>query len=367
MTQSTPHIPTFLNSCQHLARALLLGLLPVAAQAASFDCSLAESPVEQTICSTPALSEQDDAMNTLYQHQLRAVNNPQLLEQQHTQWLQARAQCEDTLCIATLYENRMDELIQAATPATVAAPAQPSEPEPAPPQEPQAVTMPQAPSSIAPPEPTTAPAITENAAALKDLQGITLFAVYATILLAPFVPALILSHRVDTGRVVFAYTSEVKMYYLAFILLGFGLVFNGIMESQAFKVFGYASMAMAFLCVVVLWGYQRRLSRGMFFGTLMLATKLLFLTLGLVATVLLSIIGSVLTMFAIKKIVDKKYVQAAAVGMASRRAHTASTRIGIGWEKYVNGQDLPDITERLPDQGVSGVIKQGLAGFVTSE
>lgn len=56
-------------------------------EAASFNCSLAQTPIEKTICSNPEISEADEALSTLYgniKNQARYAN--ELIKSQHA-WL----------------------------------------------------------------------------------------------------------------------------------------------------------------------------------------------------------------------------------------------------------------------------------------
>src|SRR6478736_1507793 len=91
---------------------ILAGLLAgsVAANAASFDCAKAKTPDEKAICSSPALSDLDVEMATLYWARMQL---PMLMgargaaQDEQRQFLADRASCGgSTICLQTKYQAR---------------------------------------------------------------------------------------------------------------------------------------------------------------------------------------------------------------------------------------------------------------------
>ena len=110
-------------------RAMWLSLLAFAAffggvigaEAASFDCTKAKTPDEIAICVTPALSDLDVQMATLYGVRMQI---PMLMgargaaQDEQRSWLASRATCgSNTACLQTAYQSRiaaLQQIIQAA-------------------------------------------------------------------------------------------------------------------------------------------------------------------------------------------------------------------------------------------------------------
>ena len=96
------------------AATFLAIVLPVMAQAASFDCSKAHAPDEKAICRSPVLSDLDLTMATLYGVRLKL---PMLMgargaaqDEQH-QFLIDRAACgANAACIGAKYQQRIDTI-----------------------------------------------------------------------------------------------------------------------------------------------------------------------------------------------------------------------------------------------------------------
>jgi len=101
----------------------VLASAPLLAQAASFDCAKASAPVDQLICASPALSEQDEKLSAAFKQAKTqtGTDGPALLAQQR-QWLRDRqAACsvpqplpDDktalTACLSQQYQDRLQAL-----------------------------------------------------------------------------------------------------------------------------------------------------------------------------------------------------------------------------------------------------------------
>jgi len=91
----------------------MLPVLPMAAQAASFNCNIADRPDEVLICQNPELSGLDDQMSSLYFRLRNRLGGSarRLLESDQSAWLQRRFACgRDYGCIRRLYVYRISEL-----------------------------------------------------------------------------------------------------------------------------------------------------------------------------------------------------------------------------------------------------------------
>jgi len=117
--------------CNAIAGFFLAGLalgLPIA-QAASFDCTKAQSPVEKMVCADPALSQLDEELSTTFR---RAVANDPQIRQQQQAWLRdTREKCGTVECLTTAYRSQIQTLIgqpSAAAPAPNAVSPTPAAP-----------------------------------------------------------------------------------------------------------------------------------------------------------------------------------------------------------------------------------------------
>jgi uncharacterized protein len=97
----------------YLLAVLVAAAMPMAAQAASFNCNIADKPDEVLICQSPELSALDDRMSSLYFHVRNrlAGSGRRLIESDQSAWLQRRFGCgRDYGCIRRLYIERISEL-----------------------------------------------------------------------------------------------------------------------------------------------------------------------------------------------------------------------------------------------------------------
>jgi uncharacterized protein len=92
---------------------LVLCVTPPAAQAASFNCNIADRPDEVLICQDGRLSALDERMSSLYFNLRNSLvgRERSRLEADQAAWLRARYSCgRDYGCIRGLYESRISEL-----------------------------------------------------------------------------------------------------------------------------------------------------------------------------------------------------------------------------------------------------------------
>ncbi|HGM6985443.1 DUF1311 domain-containing protein [Serratia marcescens] len=86
---------------------------PLAAQAASFDCTKAASRDERAICANRTLNDLDVQMATKYQflRGLFAMGARGAMQDSQQDWLTKRQQCgTDTTCLLQSYRTRIAEL-----------------------------------------------------------------------------------------------------------------------------------------------------------------------------------------------------------------------------------------------------------------
>lgn len=94
---------------------LCTGLLPLSAQAASYDCTQASTSVEIAVCANPRLNRLDEDLATIYRSLLNELpqNQAERLRQDQRSWLTARNSCgADVRCLQARYQERLSRLNQ---------------------------------------------------------------------------------------------------------------------------------------------------------------------------------------------------------------------------------------------------------------
>lgn len=90
---------------------VLTGLaLSCSVQAASFDCTKAQSQVEKLICGNKVLLMLDDDLAVVYTSALRLNNKAASVRQGQKQWLKDRNSCTDADCLKDAYAARIQKL-----------------------------------------------------------------------------------------------------------------------------------------------------------------------------------------------------------------------------------------------------------------
>jgi len=80
----------------------------VSAHAASFDCSIAKSDIEKSICSNAELSSADENLSKSYNEVKGKAQRPDLLIQNQLEWLKHRNECKEESCLVSEYKSRME-------------------------------------------------------------------------------------------------------------------------------------------------------------------------------------------------------------------------------------------------------------------
>jgi uncharacterized protein len=96
-----------------IATACVLLLMPLAAQAQSFNCRYARTPDEVLICQDGRLSALDERMSGIYFRVRNSLYGGARanLEAEQAGWLRSRQSCgRDGACIADSYRQRIREL-----------------------------------------------------------------------------------------------------------------------------------------------------------------------------------------------------------------------------------------------------------------
>lgn len=91
----------------------ILGCLSLSAQAASFDCSKAQSKVEKLLCSNPKLSKLDDDLRKYYRKAMEKADEgqKQILVEQQKHWLKhTRNVCRDEPRLKKAYSSILENL-----------------------------------------------------------------------------------------------------------------------------------------------------------------------------------------------------------------------------------------------------------------
>lgn len=90
---------------------MALSTIPLACQAASFDCAKAASPSEKTICATPELSNLDSQLAVAWKNAVATSPNAAALKSAQLQWLRQRNACgQDAACLGDRYKERIAAL-----------------------------------------------------------------------------------------------------------------------------------------------------------------------------------------------------------------------------------------------------------------
>lgn len=198
----------------------------------------------------------------------------------------------------------------------------------------------------------------------EALNNTYLFAAWALILGLPFLPALILRWNIDSpDGVAFVNGYELLSYLMGASFTNFG--YTGMRDFQSY-IYKSVSMAIFLGGIVVLlamFGLQRQLSKNLFRTIVMFCTKIAYIVLTLLASVVLMLISMFFAKNSYESAKNKEYAKAAVnLGGAVATAR-ASRGMLEGWERYINGYDYPAVAAAFTDDGLWAVIKQGFTGF----
>ncbi|HRX59952.1 MAG TPA: lysozyme inhibitor LprI family protein [Candidatus Competibacter sp.] len=100
---------------ERLSALLCASLLPLAVQAASYDCTRAETAAEIAVCSNPGLNRMDEDLAVEYRSLLNQLppRRAELVRQDQRSWLNARDSCgADVQCLRARYQERSARLNQ---------------------------------------------------------------------------------------------------------------------------------------------------------------------------------------------------------------------------------------------------------------
>ena len=88
-------------------------LLPLSAQAASYDCTRADTAAEIAVCSNPTLNRLDEDLAVQYRSLLNRLppRRAEMVRQDQRSWLAARDSCgADVRCLRARYQERSARL-----------------------------------------------------------------------------------------------------------------------------------------------------------------------------------------------------------------------------------------------------------------
>lgn len=101
-----------LNKCLSIA-VLCVGIAPATLQAASFDCTRANTAAEIAVCSNASLNRLDEDLAVQYRSVLRDLppRRAEMVRQDQRSWINARDSCgADVRCLRSRYEERSARL-----------------------------------------------------------------------------------------------------------------------------------------------------------------------------------------------------------------------------------------------------------------
>ena len=103
---------TLRHAATGLAAALACSAFTTLAQAASFSCDKAQTPVERLVCATPELSDLDEYLGRYYAGaRASQAHADACVVADQRQWLRGvRDACKDAACLRTAYLQRLAEL-----------------------------------------------------------------------------------------------------------------------------------------------------------------------------------------------------------------------------------------------------------------
>lgn len=89
---------------------LVLSFIATTANAASFDCKLAQGKVETMICADSGISKLDEQLDSAYAHIRKTSSDEQAEKAMQRTWLKERNTCMDLACLQHAYASRIAEL-----------------------------------------------------------------------------------------------------------------------------------------------------------------------------------------------------------------------------------------------------------------
>lgn len=90
--------------------ALVLSFIGTTANAASYDCKLAQGKVETMICADSGISKLDEQLDSAYIRIRKTSSHEQAEKAMQRAWLKERNTCTDLACLQHAYTSRIAEL-----------------------------------------------------------------------------------------------------------------------------------------------------------------------------------------------------------------------------------------------------------------
>lgn len=94
---------------------LCASLLPLSTQAASYDCTRANTAAEIAVCANPSLNRMDEDLAVQYRELLNRLppRRAEMMRDDQRSWLVARDSCgADVRCLKARYQERLARLNQ---------------------------------------------------------------------------------------------------------------------------------------------------------------------------------------------------------------------------------------------------------------
>lgn len=93
----------------YLLLTLLSGFVGMAANAAGFDCTRAQSRIETVVCADNGVSKLDEQLSKVYLEFRKTSIDEKAEKALQVAWLKSRNACEDLACLRRTYETRIAE------------------------------------------------------------------------------------------------------------------------------------------------------------------------------------------------------------------------------------------------------------------
>ena len=90
---------------------LSLSAICISAHAASFDCDIAKSNIEKSICSSAELSRADENLSKSFNEVKAKAQRPDLLTNNQLDWLKHRNKCKEEKCLLIEYKSRLEFIV----------------------------------------------------------------------------------------------------------------------------------------------------------------------------------------------------------------------------------------------------------------
>lgn len=198
----------------------------------------------------------------------------------------------------------------------------------------------------------------------RELSLILNIVIFISIIVAPFIPMLILGHLAKSGTdVAYANGTELVTYFLATACLVSGLLIFNMAGAISIKTLAAIAVFFGLLLLLSLFGYQRQISKNLLSTFLLFLLKIAHVSLTLTFSFILGFMAIFLSKKTLDHAKNRKYAPAALSALGAAGTWRYSIAIISNMDKYINGMHVPNVASHFPDQGLLSLIKQGFEGY----